>query len=101
MAQQLLGTAIPLLVRVVETAFGQGSGGPYKSKSKYVLDVLKSRENLKISLSWSCLSALPAAKFQSPGDLFVNVAASFVQCTPDWKSGHVCRLVQGPIRCRA
>lgn len=55
------------------------SSGPCKSKSEYVLDVLKSREKWKISLSWSCLPDPLAAKFQYPGDLFVNFAASFAQ----------------------
>lgn len=31
----------------------------------------------------------------------MSIAASSVQCTPDRESGHVCRLVQSPIRCRA
>ena len=38
----------------------------HKSKSKYVLDVLKSREKMKISLHWNCLPGSLAAKLQSP-----------------------------------
>ena len=58
---------------------GRGGVGSCESDSKYVLDVLKPREKLKISLSWSCPPGPRAAKFQSPGDLFVSPAASFVQ----------------------
>lgn len=57
---------------------GRVSVGPYEPKSKCVLDVLKSTEKLKISLSWSCLPGSLAAKFQSPRDLFVNFATRFV-----------------------
>lgn len=78
--------------------FWSGGCSPYESKSKYVLDVLKSREKTKISLSRSCLPGSRAAKFQSPGDVFANFTASFVPSAPDWESGHVFRPVQSLIR---
>lgn len=81
-------------IRAQPLPFWLGSCSPYESKSKYVLDVLKSREKTKISLSRSCLPGSRAAKFQSPGDVFVNFTASFVQSAPDWESGHGFRPVQ-------
>lgn len=53
---------------------GWNTVGPRSSKSKDVLDVLKSREELEISLSWSCLPGLLAAKFQSPQEICLWVS---------------------------
>lgn len=72
--QPAVGAATPLLVSIVQVL---------SDLNLNVLDVLKSRAKLKISLSWSCLPDSLAAKFQSPGDLLVSFAASFVQSAPD------------------